>query len=279
MRFIPTTLLALLMLGAVANAQTPKPAPKPAPTARPAPSVESASSEEEELQIAALEGLMAQPTDRSLPILRKVLAGQHSTTVKRRALFVLAQIDQPEAHALLMEAAHSPVPELRTDAIRSIGISGDNESLKALQEIYKTADADTKKDILQGWMIAGDKDLVFQAAENAKTEDEATEAIHMLGVMGATDELRKLSERPASRRGLLDAYAISGDLAGLRKIVDGNGDRAVRVEAVRRIGIIQSDEARAALREIYTRSADPEIKAAALQGMLIAQDDQGVLAL
>ena len=77
----------------------------------------------------------------------------------------------------------------------------------------------------------------------------------------------------------MDAYAISGDLPSLRKIAEGSGDRSVRIEAVRKIGIIDSDAARAALREIYTRSTDAEIKEAALQGMLIAGDEQGVLAL
>jgi hypothetical protein len=78
---------------------------------------------------------------------------------------------------------------------------------------------------------------------------------------------------------LLDAYAISGDLASLRKIAEGTGERALRVEAVRRIGIVDSDPARTALREIYTRSTDDEIRDAALQGMLIAGDEQGVLSL
>jgi hypothetical protein len=97
--------------------------------------------------------------------------------------------------------------------------------------------------------------------------------------MGATDELRKLGDRPTAPRGLLEAYAISGDLASLRKIADGSGDRSMRVDAVRKIGIINGDAARAALREIYARTNDEEIRAAALQGMLIARDDQGVLAL
>ena len=38
--------------------------------------------------------------------------------------------------------------------------------------------------------------------------------------MGATDELRKLGDRPNAPSGLLDAYSISGDLQSLRKIAD-----------------------------------------------------------
>jgi HEAT repeat protein len=265
MNIIRTTLLALLLAG-TAQTLVAKDAGRP-PT------------EEEELSIAALEGLMAQPADRALPILKKVLAGAQSTLVKSRALFVLSQLSAPEARDLLMQTARSPNAELRSEAIRSIGIGGDPKSLDALQAIYTAGDAEVKDDVLQAWMIAGRKEAVYQAALNAKTEEEASEAIRMLGVMGAREELRKLGDRPNAPDGLLDAYAISGDLEGLRKIVDGKGEHSLRVDAAQRIGIIHSDAARAALREIYTRATDTEIKEAALQGMLIAQDDQGVLAL
>jgi hypothetical protein len=43
--------------------------------------------------------------------------------------------------------------------------------------------------------------------------------------------------------------------------------------------MIDNDAARTALREIYTGSRDAEIKDAALQGMLISDDEEGVLTL
>jgi len=267
MKFMHTTLLALLMAGAtVAQAKLPTP-PERSPT------------EDEELSIAALEGLMAQPSNRALPILKRVLAGTQSTLVKRRALFVLSQLDEPEASALLLQMARTPDTELRGEAIRNIGIGGNPKSLDALQDVYKTGDVGVKKDILQAWMIAGRKEAVYQAALNAKTEDEASEAIRMLGVMGAGDELRKLADRPNASPGLIEAFAISGDLASLRKIAESSGDHSLRVDAVTKIGIIGSDAARTALREIYARNTDAEIRDAALQGMLIAHDEQGVLTL
>jgi HEAT repeat protein len=194
-------------------------------------------------------------------------------------LFVLSQIDGPEAREILEQTARSTDPAMRGEAIRSIGIGGDPKALASLQAIYNAGSTEVKQEVLQAWMIAGHKEGVYQAALNAKTEDEASQAMHMLGAMGASEELRKLGDRPNAPRGLLDAFAISGDLASLRKIADGTGERSVRVEAVQRIGIIQTDAARAALRDIYTRSTDAEIKDAALHGMLIASDEQGVLAL
>jgi HEAT repeat protein len=236
-------------------------------------------NDDEELALAALEGLMAQPGDRALPIVKKVLAGSQSKLVKKRALFVLSQIHAPEARQLLAQTAQSTDPAMRREAIRSIGISGDPQLLDSLQSTYDAGDAQAKHEVLQAWLIAGRKEAVYKAALNAKSEDEASDAIRILGAMGATEELRKLGERPNAPRGLVDAYAISGDLASLRKIAEGAGERGMRIDAVRKIGIIHDDAARAALRDIYSKTDDPEIREAALQGMLIGGDEQGVLAL
>lgn len=264
MRLVLTT-LAALAIGGAAIAQTPP--------AKPAPAVD------EDLALAALEGLMQQSSDRALPIIKKVLAGSQTATVKRRALFVLSQIDAPEARQILLQTARSTDAGMRGEAIRSIGIGGDAQTLDALIEVYRSGNSDVQKEVLQAWMIAGRKDAVFQIAMNAKSEDEANAAIHMLGVMGATEELRKLGERPNAARGLVEAYALSGDLASLRKMAESSPDRATRLEAVRKMGIVDGEQAHLALREIYARATDADVREAALQGMMMSSDEQGVLAL
>jgi HEAT repeat protein len=236
-------------------------------------------TDQEELALAAMEGLMAQPPERAMPIIKKVLAGPQTTLIKQRALFVLSQIDSPEAGEILLQTSRSADAALRREAIRSIGIGGNDKTLAGLLEVYKAGNDDVKKEVLEAWMIAGRKEEVYQAALHARSQEEASEAIHMLSVMGAVDELRKLGDRPNASGQLVEAYAISGDLQSLRKIAEGNGDPELRAEAVQKIGIISSDAARAALHDIYARSTDREIKEAALQGLLIAGDDKGVLAL
>jgi HEAT repeat protein len=275
MYFKLTTLATLAICGTAfighAEAQTPPAAIKVA--------AERAPTNDEELALAALEGLMVQPSERALPIIKKVLAGTRSTLVKQRALFVLSQLDSPEAQQILLQTSRSTDAALRGEAIRAIGIGGDPKALDALLDVYNTGNEDAKRDVLQAWLIAGRAEAVYQVALKAKSEDEANEAIRMLGAMGATDELRKLGERPNASKGLLEAYAISGDLASLRKIAESHSDRSMRLDAVSRIGIIDGTAARTALREIYTSTDDKEIKDAALQGMLIAGDEEGVLSL
>lgn len=287
MKFSLMSLSVLLAMSGVAHAQAPSQADKAAKASKAANAAGAVNatqanrgtSEDEELALAALEGLMAQSGDRALPILKKVLAGNHSTRVKQRALFVLGQIESPEAQQILVQTSRSTDAAIRGEAIRAIGIGGDPKALDGLKEIYSAGNQQVKEEVLQAWMIADHKDAVFQVALNAKTEQEANEAIRMLGVMGASEELRKLSDRPNAARGLVEAFALSGDLPSLRKIAEGSGDREVRIQAVRQIGIIDGPEARAALKEIYLRSTDAEIRDAALQGMLIADDEQGVLSL
>ena len=283
-----TTLIAVLALNGVASAQAPSPPPKVKAAANANVNVnvnanknnnDRDPSADEELALAALEGLMAQRGDRALPIIKKVLAGSQTTLVKKRALFVLSQIDGAEAAQLLSQASRSPDAELRGEAIRSIGIGGNRQLLDSLKATYASGNSDVKGEVLQAWLIAGYKEPVYEVAVNAKSEDEAAEAIRLLGVMGASEELRKLGDRPNAPGGLVEAYALSGDLASLRKIVNGNSNRDVRIDAVRKIGIVGNEAARTALREIYTGTTDAEIKDAALQGMLIAGDEQGVLSL
>src|ERR1041384_947864 len=99
-------------------------------------------TEQEELALAAMEGLMAQPPERALPIIKKVLAGTQTTLIKQRALFVLSQIESPEAGEILLQTSRSTDAALRREAIRSIGIGGNDKALAGLLEVYKAGGDD-----------------------------------------------------------------------------------------------------------------------------------------
>jgi HEAT repeat protein len=243
-----------------------------------------APTEDEALALAAMEGLMSQSPQRALPVLKKVLTGTQSALVKERALFVLSQINEPEAQAILLETASTANSPLRREAIRNIGIGGNAKALAALQPLYAAGDSGVKAQVLEAWLIAGRKADVYQAALNAKSEADASNAIRTLSAMGAVEELRKLGELQKHGNSLLEAYAIAGDLTSLRKIADGPGDMsvrsvAVRSEAIRRIGIIDTDAARTALRQIYTANTNAQLREAALHGLLVSNDEKGVLSL
>ena len=70
---------------------------------------------------------------------------------------------------------------------------------------------------------------------------------------------------------------LRGQGASLRKLADSSADPAVRVDATRSIGIVSSKDAGVALRELYRTSKDADVRRAALEGLMIHGDQQGLL--
>ncbi len=241
-----------------------------------------APSESEALALTAIEGLMAAPPERAVGLLKKVLAGAQTPLVKQRALFVLAQFDRADASALLIETARSGPPALKCEAIRSIGIGGQSAALAVLPTLYASGDAAVRAQVLEALLIAGRPGEVLQIATAASSEAERLQATRTLAAMGATTELRKLSENPRgapASRGLVEAFALSGDLDSLRKLASGNEPLATRQDAAQRMGIIGSEAAKLALRQLYSTASEPALREATLKGLQIANDQAGVLAL
>lgn len=234
---------------------------------------------DEQLKIAALEALITAPAERALPLVNKVLAGNHSADVKERALFILSQIDAPEAQSTLLRFAREQSGELQVEAIRMIGIGGNEEALASLGELYQAGDQDTRDAVLEAYMIAGDKQAVFEIAANADNKEDFAEAVNMLGAMGARDELRELRSRTSMSDALIDAYAISGDFETLRELALDGSDVELQTQAIEAMGIVGGEQVDTTLVEIYRNAASDEVREAALEGLLISGHDAGVLEL
>ena len=204
----------------------------------------------EVLKIAALEALIAAPPERALPLAIKVLDAENTNEVKEAALFVLSQIEMPEAHNKLLEVARSSDPELSGEAVRMIGINGDPEAMAGLGALYSEGDEDLRDAVLEAYLIAGDTAAVYAIASNAASASEFEAAVEMLGAMGATAELRSLSETSGYTEELIQALGIAG-----------------------------GDDVNQTLMEIYRGADTDDIREAALEGMLISGYDEGVLEL
>jgi hypothetical protein len=202
------------------------------------------------LKIAALEALLAAPPERALPLVTKVLDADNTTEVKEAALFVLSQIDLPEARQQLLAMARSGDPELGAEAVRMIGISGDPDALAGLDALYSAGSEEMREAVLEAYLIAGETGAVYDIAANASSAAEFAGAVEILGAMGATEELRSLSAASGYTEELIQALGIAG-----------------------------GDDVNQTLMEIYRSAETDDIRTAALEGMLISGYDQGVLEL
>jgi len=240
------------------------------------------SDDAEELKIAAIEALIVAPPERALPIAAKVLQGNHSDEVKERALFILSQIDLPEAQDILLETARQGSGEIRLEAIRMIGIGGNDDALVQLGGIYDSGDQEVREAVLEAYLIADDENAVYDLAvraHSAGNDGDFEAAVEMLGVMGAPEQLRKLRESTGSSEALIEAYAISGDADSLREIALDGSDPDIQAEAIEALGIVGGDDVNATLVEIYKSSDSEGVRESALHGMLISGYDEGVLEL
>jgi hypothetical protein len=250
-----------------------------------APLMGKAPTDAEALALAALEGLLGVDPARALALIERTMANQKSDIVKARALFVLSQIDHPGAPKRLSEYAKSLTGELQLQAIRNVGIGGNAAAIEQLMPIYAAGSDAVKDAVLHAFLIADRKDLVFQIAAAATTAEQIDGPVSILGVMGADAELRRLGTKGLGGAALVRALGISGDLEGLVRIAKENNDPSLRIEAIKAIGLIgnpDSDKgkgARAALKQIYASTKLEAEKQAARTAMMIANDQETLLAL
>ncbi len=236
-------------------------------------------SERDSLKIAALEALMSAPPEKALPLVDKVLAGNHSTEVKERALFILSQIDSDEAQATLLRFAREDNSELQLEAIRMIGIGGDDDTLASLGEVYRSGNSDVKDAVLEAYLIADDSRAIYELAVNADNEEDFSNAVDMLGAMGASAELRELRSQAGVSESLIDAYAVSGDADSLRELAMDGSDPELQKKAIEALGIVGGEDVDSTLVQIYRGADSDDVREAALTGMLISGHDSGVLEL
>jgi len=236
-------------------------------------------SESDQLAIAALRSLISAPPEQALPRLRKVLEGPRNEEVKVRAIFVLAQIELPEAATLLADTARSGKGRLQVEAIRALGIQGDPAGLDIVRQLARTGEVESRRAARDAMIIAEDKVGLVQLAEQATEERDQRGAIDALGAIGAVDELRSLAKSGKVTRNLITALAISGDRESLLTIARGNEAIGTRAEAIEQLGLIEDEAGRAALRGLWSEVSEPKLKRAVLQGLIIGDDSNGLLAL
>lgn len=238
-----------------------------------------AAMQNDEMKISALEALITAPPDRALPIVSRVLRGDHSDEVKESALFVLSQVDTGEARALLLDTARNSTGELQVTAIQMIGIAGDDETLAALRPIYGSGDRDVRDAVFDAYMIASDHDALLELALAADNPEDLEAAVEALAAIGAIEELREVRNRSGASEMLIQAYAVAGDFETLREMALDGSNPDDQVEAIGALGIIGSPEATATLLQMYRDSDDWDVKEAAIEGMMIADYDDGIIEL
>jgi len=224
--------------------------------------------------LMALDALVAGGNEKSVPILKKVMAGDHTDRVKSRALFVLTQIDPAAANdALDGIIAGNASSRLKAEAIRMIAAGGNRESLDRLVPMYRTTQHEgVKRGVLDAFLIGGRGDLVMKVLETETDPRERRRIIEKLGPMGEVKELTRLYGTltdPRDRRAVLQGLGVAGSADSLIQVARSEKDPQLRAEAIRAIGITGGKTAGDVLVGFYVPAEPKEVREAVVQALMM----------
>jgi len=237
-------------------------------------SARDASSDDEDLKLMALNGLLRADEAEAIPILEELLTSEKSGRLKERALFVLAQSESEKAREILARVAKGEGdPELQRQAVRYLGVHGSDRGLALLAELYESlSSTEARAAVLESFMIADEKKKILDVATNEPNPELRGRAIQLLGAMNATDELWELYQRETNadvKRKLLEAFMIAGDQEHLQLVASDKAQPPEnRMAAIEFLGV-SGDEATPALLGLYRGETDREVKGKVLEALFI----------
>ncbi|HJS73859.1 MAG TPA: HEAT repeat domain-containing protein [Vicinamibacteria bacterium] len=232
-----------------------------------------ASSDDEDLKLMALNGLMQGDEEAAIPILEEFLASEKSTRLRERALFVLAQSDSEKAHAILANVARGERdPELQRQAIRYLGVHGSDRGLALLAELYRSlSSTEARSTVLESLMIADDEKRLLEVARNEVDLELRGRAIQLLGTMDATTELWEMYQRESSqdmKEKMLQAFMVAGDEEHLLQVArDRQASPELRNAAIQLLGAEGAEEE---LWRLFQEETSIETKERILQALFVA---------
>jgi tetratricopeptide (TPR) repeat protein len=174
-------------------------------------------------------------------------------------------------------------PELRETAIRGIAMEGDAEAAALLESIYDSASSvEDKKAVLEALvMMDNAQDFALKVVRTETDIDLRIQAVHVLGVMEATDELAGLYaniKETELRKVVLESMMIADDTQGLIKVLESEKDPELRASAMQMLAISDDEESAQYLLKLYPDGTHDE-KQAVIQSLMIMEDTEGLVSL
>lgn len=187
-------------------------------------------AEDDDMRLAALQGLMQMDAADAVPILKQVLARRDacSEQLRRRALFMLSQKSGDDATNLLLDVARrDPSDQVRAEAVQWLGQSRSERAAAALDSILFS----TKNPEIQ-------KRALFAVSQ--RQTDEAVKTLRRAAEdESLTDEVRMQAIFWMGQRG-----QGTGDLAYLRELFGRTKNEEMRKHIIQAVGQSRTPESR-----------------------------------
>ena len=239
----------------VARARPASPPHPPAPPAPPLPPpawLPEHFRPDTDLRIQALGSLMRTDAVKVIPLLRDIILSGQDVGEARRALFLLAQSQRPEARATVVEMAKTGPEPVRVAAVRELGRLGGPAIPTELLQVYDTANERVKYQVV---ISLGQRDAATALMRIAQSETDRTlrnAALATLGEAGGREQLVTLYTRhrrasaDLKRPIIVGLFNAQADEALIR-IAESESDRAALAEVLARLRLLGTPRAMAYL--------------------------------
>jgi tetratricopeptide (TPR) repeat protein len=264
--------------------------------------------DDDDIKLLAIQAIQYSDPDKAVATCEGVLNGTNSLAVKQRAIYVLALIDRPEAHQLLLSYAKGKGnPELQREAITYLGARNAKQPTKSAEliDIYNsTSDVDVKMAVISAFRSAGDKASLMSIASGqgfgvgrgrgVGTQDAPmpqaaqidqmglrTRAISNLSDLASPQELWPLYQKEENkdlRAEWVSTFSSMGALDQLVQIVKTEKDPTVRQRAIRALGNQKSDKTGTMLTDLYA-GGDKDTKEAVISAFGSQNNADGLIAI
>lgn len=204
-----------------------------------------------ELQIEAVRSLGIAGDPEDIRALSEIYRG--ATSKETRGAILEAFMIAGEEGPILAAARAESDPELRGKAIELLGAL---DATTALAELYKSDRSKAvKSKILEGMMIAGDKQQLLAAARNEPDPELRGKAIELLGAAGGDAELVELYGATQDRelRGrIVQGLMIAGNGKALIGLLRQEKDPELKKQIVQHLSLMDNDDAMAEIERLLT---------------------------
>jgi len=204
----------------------------------------------EELKLLALRGLMNSDPDQALPMIKQLMTGNSSVTVKENALFVLSQSQSPRAREIIVDTARNGSnPDVQLRAVRYLGMMRTGDNRQVLGDVYKnTNDTAVKRAVIQAYRSAGAADALNDLARSEKDAELKRSIISTLGNMERAksgDTLRSLygsDTNSDTRKAIVSALGQQRNDTALIELARAEKDPTLKKQMVTYLSTMRTKE-------------------------------------
>ncbi|MGH9370115.1 MAG: HEAT repeat domain-containing protein [Vicinamibacterales bacterium] len=224
----------------------------PQPPAPPAAWLPETYLPDIDLRVQALGSLIHTDAEKVIPMLRHIALEPDNLAAARRAVFVLAQSRNPEAHTTVVDVAKTGPEAVRIVAVRELARFGGEKASQELLQVYSTASLPVKQQVVIALGEREETDALVKIAQSERDRRIRDNAIIALGRAGGSRHLRFMYAKAPTRtrhiiiRGLFNAR----DEEGLIRIAEREKDAEVRKEVLTRLRLLGTPRAKAYLEKV-----------------------------